>query len=134
MRHPLSLAAMLAAVAIVPVLATTAHAQAAPAAPAADTGKVAVVVTIATPPGATDAVLKNEFEKAVPRYQQIPGLIRKYFTIGNGTFGGIYYWSSKAAAEAWFNDSWRARAEATYHAKPNVTYFSVPVAIDGAKP
>lgn len=136
MRHPLplSIAAMLATLAIIPASATGARAQAAPAGPTADTARIAVVVTIATPPGATEAVLKNEFEKSVPRYQQIPGLIRKYFTIGDGNFGGIYYWSSRAAAEAWFNEAWRARAEASYHAKASVTYFSVPVAIDGAKP
>jgi len=102
--------------------------DAAPAAP------VAVVVAIPTPPGVPETLLKQEFEKAAPRYQQIPGLKRKYFTLGNGTFGGIYYWSSKAAADAWFNDAWYARVDATYHAKPSVTYFQVPLAIEGTRP
>lgn len=104
------------------------------AADAPATDKVAVVVSIATPPGITDERLRGEFEKAVPRYQAIPGLIRKYFTTGDGTFGGIYYWSSKAAAKAWFNDAWVARAKATYGATPVVTYYTVPLAIDGTKP
>lgn len=102
--------------------------------PDAPAGKVAVVVSIATPPGVTDAYLKGEFDKAAPRYQAIPGLIRKYFTIEPKRFGGIYYWSSKAAAQAWFNDAWVARAKATYGSDPVVTYYDVPMAIDGTKP
>jgi len=102
--------------------------------PDAPEGRVAVVVSIATPAGVTDAYLKGEFDKAAPRYQAIPGLIRKYFTIEPKRFGGIYYWSSKAAAQAWFNEAWTARARATYGADPIVTYYDVPLAIDGVKP
>ncbi len=102
--------------------------------PDAPPPRVAVVVSIATPAGVTDAYLKGEFDKAAPRYQQIPGLIRKYFTIEPKRFGGIYYWSNKAAAQAWFSDAWVARARATYGADPVVTYYEVPLAIEGAKP
>ncbi|OYY68769.1 antibiotic biosynthesis monooxygenase [Sphingomonas sp. 28-63-12] len=120
---PLIIAAALAAL---PIAAT--------ARPEAPAGRVAVVVSIATPPGVSDALLQAEFEKAVPRYQAIPGLIRKYFTIEPKRFGGIYYWSSKAAAQAWFSDAWAARAKATYGSDPVVTYYDVPLAIEGAKP
>lgn len=124
MRTPLLILAV--ALAATPALAL--------AEDAAPTGRVAVVVAIATPPGITDDRLRAEFDKAVPRYQQIPGLIRKYFTIAPGKFGGIYYWSSKSAAQAWFNDAWTARAKATYGSTPEVTYYDVPLAIEGAKP
>lgn len=119
-------AAALAALAALPI---TAHSRA-----GAPEGRVAVVVSIATPAGVTDAYLKGEFDKAAPRYQQIPGLIRKYFTIEPKRFGGIYYWSTKAAAQAWFSDAWVARAKATYGADPVVTYYEVPLAIEGSKP
>lgn len=107
-----------------------------PAATAAQTAPepVAVVVAIKTPPGVDATRLKAEFDKAAARYQQIPGLIRKYFTIGNGSFGGVYYWSSRAAADAWFNDAWRARVKATYGTAGEVTYYDVPLAIEGTKP
>ena len=77
---------------ITPLIAAAALAVlplAAAAKPDAPEGRVAVVVSIATPPGVTDAYLKAEFDKAVPRYQAIPGLIRKYFTIEPKRFGGI---------------------------------------------
>lgn len=126
MKTMLMIAALACAAAPLPALAQSA--------PSAAPARVAVVVTIKTPPGITEARLREEFDKAAPRYQQIPGLIRKYFTIGNGGFGGIYYWSSKAAADSWFNEAWRARVKATYGTPGDVTYYDVPLAIDGAKP
>ena len=135
------IAVTLAALAFAALSPVAAFAQAAPAAaapaPAPVAATVAVVVAIKTPPGATDAYLRGEFDKAVPRYQAIPGLIRKYFTIQPGQpgkFGGIYYWTSKAAADAWFSDAWRTRATATYGSAPEVTYYDVPLAIDGKHP
>lgn len=124
---PLILAATLA----IPAAPALAAPQAPAAAPA---DKVVVVVAIPTPPGITEARLREEFAKAAPRYEQIPGLVRKYFTLGDGSFGGVYYWTSKAAADAWFNDAWRARVAATYHATAQVTYYTVPLAIDGKQP
>lgn len=107
---------------------------AASAKPDAAEPHVAVVVSIATPAGLTDDKIRAEMARQAPRYQQIPGLIRKYFTIAPGKFGGIYYWTSKAAAQAWFSDTWIARVKTTYGTAADVTYFEVPVAIDGAKP
>ncbi len=95
---------------------------------------VVVIVDIATPPGISDAAIRAGMAKSVPQYRALTGLIRKYFTIRPGHFGGIYYWSSKAAAEAWFNDTWHARVKATYGTPGEVTYYDVPVAVDGVKP
>lgn len=127
MRRPVIMSMIVALAMITPFAATVASAEEAP-------GKVVVIVAIPTPPGATDALLRAEFDKAAPRYQQIPGLIRKYFTTGGGKFGGVYLWTSKAAADAWFNDAWKARVTATYHAPADVTYYNVPLAIEGANP
>lgn len=93
---------------------------------------VAVVVVIKTPPPITRPILETEFRKAAPTYQKIPGLIRKYFTATGDTFGGIYLWKDRAAAEAWFSDAWRARARATYGAEPSVSYYDAPLIIEGA--
>jgi len=102
---------------------------------AADPAKtVAVVVAIKTPPGITRQRLEAEFVQAAPRYQQIPGLIRKYFTVGGDRFGGIYYWRDRAAADAWFTEAWRQKATATYGSAPEVTIYDVPLTIDGARP
>jgi hypothetical protein len=95
-------------------------------------GPVATVVTVKTPPGVTRAMIEGGFRQAVPVYQKVPGLIRKYFTVNDEVFGGMYLWKDRAAAEAWFNAQWRAKARATYGSEPTVTYFDAPVQIENS--
>ncbi len=101
--------------------------------PATAPARVAVVVDITTPAGIPEDKIRTVMAQQTAQYAQVPGLIRKYFTIRPGHFGGIYYWSSKAAAEAWFNEAWYARVKATYGTPGVVTYYDVPVAVDGVK-
>jgi hypothetical protein len=93
---------------------------------------VAVVVTIPIPAGLDRAKIVAGMEKTVPKYQALPGLVRKYFTISEDhRFGGIYLWKSREAAVAYYDDAWRARILKTYGAPAEVTYFDVPIAIEG---
>ncbi len=67
---------------------------------------VAVLVAIPIPAGMPRPQLEGLFQQSVPQYQALPGLVRKYFTIGDDNrAGGIYLFASRAAAEAWFNDA-----------------------------
>jgi hypothetical protein len=101
-------------------------------APAAS-GPVAVVVSIPIPASISREQAVAAMQKSVPQYQALPALTRKYFTLSDdGKFGGIYLWNSRAEAQAWFSDAWRARATATYGAAPVVTYFDVPIVIETA--
>jgi hypothetical protein len=101
-------------------------------APSASAGPVAVVVNIQLPPGFTREKAVAAMQKTVPQYQALPGLARKYFTLSDdGKFGGIYLWKSRAEAQAWFSDAWRAKATATYGAAPEVAYFDAPIVIVG---
>lgn len=95
-------------------------------------GPVATVVTVKTPAGVTRAMIEGGFRQAVPVYQKVPGLIRKFFTVNDEVFGGMYLWKDRAAAEAWFNAQWRAKARATYGSEPTVTYFDAPVQIENS--
>jgi len=98
----------------------------------ASSGAVAVVVNIPLPPGFSREKAVAAMQKTVPQYQALPGLARKYFTLSDdGKFGGIYLWKSRAEAQAWFSDAWRAKAMATYGASPEVTYFDAPIVIAG---
>ncbi|MFM9852846.1 MAG: hypothetical protein ACKVOJ_08600 [Sphingomonadaceae bacterium] len=91
---------------------------------------VATIVVIKTPSGVSRALIEGGFAKAVPTYQKIPGLIRKYFTVNETSFGGMYLWKNRAAAEAWYTPEWRARAKATYGVEPELTYYDSPIQID----
>ncbi|GBF56534.1 hypothetical protein PbB2_00190 [Candidatus Phycosocius bacilliformis] len=94
--------------------------------------QVAVYVSIPRPAGASDAVLDQEFAKAVPAYAKVPGLRRKYFTYDAGHFGGLYLFADRASATNQFSPAWHARVERTYGSKAEVTYFTVPVVTAGA--
>lgn len=99
---------------------------------ASPTSLVTAIVNVPTPPGAPRALIEGGIRKSVPQYRRVPGLLRKYFTIGEGSFGGVYLFASRAAAESWFDDAWHKRVIATYGRDGTVTYYDVPVVLDNA--
>ena len=111
-------------------LATLATPAAAADVPAGE--PVAVVVSIPTPPSIDRATLEAGIRRAVPDYRRVPGLLRKYFTAGAHEFGGVYLFTTRAAAQAWFGPAWHARIAQAYHATATITYYDVPVVLDNA--
>ena len=105
---------------------------AAPAFAQSGQGLVTVVVAVPTPPSADRAKIEAGIKASVPRYQKMPGLVKKYFTIGEGTFGGVYLFETRAAAQAAFSEAWKAQVVASYGAAPSVTYFDVPLVLENA--
>jgi hypothetical protein len=88
------------------------------------------IVRFPAPAGLAGDKLRAVLEEAVPRYQGIPGLHRKYF-LGNASFGGgVYEWESRAAARAFYNEQWRERLRTVYGALPQVEYFDVHAVVD----
>jgi len=82
------------------------------------------------PPGIDRARLVAEFKAAVPTYQRVPGLLRKYFTVSDdGRFGGIYLWASAASAEAWFSPAWHERVRKTYGVDAAIEWFDAPIVL-----
>jgi hypothetical protein len=74
------------------------------------------------------------FESTAPRYQNLPGLVRKYYLRSEDgrTAGGVYLWESRAQAEQVYNAEWRERVSKLYGDAPRVTYFDTPVIVDNA--
>ena len=93
-------------------------------------GLVTTVVIAKTPPGASRAAVEEGMAKAVPSYQQIPGLLRKFFTISDGSYGGVYLWTNRAAAEAWFTPDFIAKVKARSGVEPQILYFDSPIQLD----
>ncbi len=93
---------------------------------------IAAVVKIPIPAGFDNAKLEAAFIKTIPTFQALPGLIRKYYTITDDQrFGGVYLWQDKASADAHYNDDWKTRMVKVYGAPADLTYFSVPLVIEG---
>jgi hypothetical protein len=72
------------------------------------------------------------FKSTAPKYLGKPGLIRKhyYVTESGDRAGGIYYWESKADAEACYTPEWKAMVTGKYGAPPEIVYAAVPVSVD----
>ena len=88
------------------------------------------IVRFPAPAGLTGAKLRAVMEEGVPRYRDLPGLHRKYFA-GNTTHGaGIYEWDSRAAAEAFYDETWRERLRTVYGAVPDVQFFDIHAVVD----
>lgn len=100
---------------------------------AATAAPVAVLVAVPVPAGLPRAQLEAAFAQSVGDYQGRAGLIRKYYTIGDDNrAGGIYLWESRSAAEAWYNDAWKAGVQKRWGAPASVSYFDVPLVVDNA--
>ncbi len=93
---------------------------------------VTVVVEVPTPAGVPAARLAAGMRAAVPEYRAVPGLISKSFTIGAQSFGGVYLFTDRAAADAWFNPAWHQRVRQSYGQPARVTVFDVPVMVQNA--
>ncbi len=74
------------------------------------------------------------FVSTAPKYQNLPGLIRKYYLRSEDgrTAGGVYLWESKAAAEKVYSGEWRERVAKLYGNAPQVAYFDTPVVVDNS--
>jgi len=95
---------------------------------------ITTLVQFALPSPISLAEATARFESSAPKYQNLPGLVRKYYVRSeDGRFaGGIYLWQSRAAAEAVYNGEWRERVEKLYEAKPVITWFDSPVIVDNS--
>lgn len=94
---------------------------------------ITAIVRFQLPPG-TDAQLAAEaFRNSAPRYQGVPGLIRKYYIYDGAAQigGGCYLWESRKAAEAFYNADWRRRIAELY-SDPELCFFETPVVVDNA--
>jgi hypothetical protein len=91
---------------------------------------VATIVIAKIPSGTPRDKLAEGFAASVPTYQKIPGLIRKFYTVNADSYGGMYLWADRAAAEAWFTPDFVARVKARTGAEPQIIYFDSPIQLD----
>lgn len=93
-----------------------------------DSASVATLVEIPVPASLSPDQMVAAFKDAVPTYQAIPGLLRKYFTRSDkGTFGGVYLWKDEASAQAWFTQDWKDRVTKTYGQSAKIEWFDTPI-------
>ena len=93
---------------------------------------ITVITSFQLPKPITREQARSLFLKAAPKYQGVPGLLRKYYVLSEDgrAGGGVYLWNSRAEAEAMYTDTWKASAYETFGAFPSVMYFESPVVVD----
>ena len=59
---------------------------------------------------------------------------KHYFVTDAGDrAGGLYFWKSRADAEACYTAEWRAMVTAKYGVAPDILYANVPVSVDNVQ-
>ena len=93
---------------------------------------IIAVVEIQMPRSLSRAEAARIFRDYGHNWHKVPGLIRKYYTLGDHhDTGGVFLWQSREAAEAAYADPvWHKLIHERYGASPKVTYWDVPVIVD----
>jgi len=95
---------------------------------------ITALVQFSLPQPISLAEAAKRFESSAPKYQNLKGLVRKYYLRAEDgrTAGGVYLWESRAAAEAVYDAAWKARVQELYGSAPSITWFDTPVIVDNA--
>ena len=93
---------------------------------------VTAIVRFAMPEGKSRDELRAAFEASAPLYQDVKGLVRKYYLLSEDgrEGGGVYLFDSREDAERLYDDAWRAGIRERLGAEPSVEYFESPVIVD----
>jgi hypothetical protein len=93
-----------------------------------------VMWTYAVPPNLDEPAIREQFQNVAGNYLGVPGLIRKYFgfTEDAASVIGIYLWETKAAADDFYSDDWKAGVTERWGAAPLRQEWVVPVVAESA--
>ncbi|MEZ5821974.1 MAG: YdhR family protein [Bradyrhizobium sp.] len=93
---------------------------------------IVTIVTFNLAEPTTLAEMTRTFQSTAPKYQGLPGLLRKnYFVSEDGRrAGGIYVWNSRADADRVYTAEWRKFVEGKYGVPPQIDYLHSPVMVD----
>lgn len=93
--------------------------------------RTVAIVTFPVSQKPNTASMRQLLERTGPNYTNIPGLLRKYFLFREGVGGGVYEWTSRSQAEAFYNTDWYDRMRQQTGVEPEVQLFDAPAIADG---
>lgn len=91
-----------------------------------------VIVEFDLPQPITSRQAREIFLSTAPKYQDLPGLIRKYYFLvpGGSSAGGVYLWASRESADHLYTEEWKAFVRGKYGSDPVLRYLETPVVVD----
>lgn len=96
---------------------------------------ITAIVNFKLPAPITLAEAETAFYASVPKYENFPGLVRKYYLLSEDgtTAGGVYLWQSRQDAARLYTDEWRKFIHDKYGCEPVVHFFESPVIVDNSR-
>ena len=93
---------------------------------------IVTIVTFQLARPTTVAEITKTFQVTAPRYQGMPGLLRKNYWVSEDgrRAGGIYVWASRQDADRVYTAEWKKSVEEKYGAPPVIEYLHSPVMVD----
>ncbi len=93
---------------------------------------ITAIVEFKLPQPISPAQAKETFLSTAPKYQGMPGLIRKYYFLSEdgSKAGGIYLWSSREDADRVYTNEWKTFVRGKYGSDPSLTFVACPVVVD----
>jgi hypothetical protein len=93
---------------------------------------IAVITTIDLKEPWTLEQASQRFDKSTPKYREIPGLHRKYFTItpSGDQAVGVYLWRSREDAENLYTPEWLADQEQRLGAPVQLKWLHCGAVVD----
>ena len=93
---------------------------------------ITAIATFQLPKPITLEDARTIFQSTAPKYQDVAGLVRKYYLLSQdgSTVGGVYLWNSRTEAEELYIEAWRAFVRDKYGTDPSVIYMDTPVVVD----
>jgi hypothetical protein len=92
---------------------------------------ITVIVQFPLPGQISPEQAKTQFEAAAGQFQNVEGLVRKYFLLSEDgrQAGGVYLWTREDLARK-AHAAYREEIKARFGADPSVTVFQTPVIVD----
>ena len=93
---------------------------------------ITVIAEFKLPQPITNQQAREIFLSTAPKYQGMPGLIRKYYFLNPDGIkaGGIYLWQSREDADKLYTEEWKGFVRGKYGSDPTLTYLETPVVVD----
>lgn len=93
------------------------------------------IVTFPAVAGMSRDDLVEDARHVVARWRGEAELVRKHFVVSDdgSTLKGIYFWTSRAAAQNAHDEAWLQQAEKRIGVRPTIDYFDTFMIIDNEK-
>ena len=97
---------------------------------------IGVFVTFRYVDNFDDQAVRNIAESARVRFEGMPGLRSKTFTLNSEKrqAANFYVWDSEEAAKAFFTDELLARLAGLYGARPSIEFVQIAALVENIRP